>query len=199
MESICKKKILAVEGKDCVGFFNAFLEYLKITDFEIYDIGGTCEFKDNLGALFKRRGFSDVEIFGIICDAENNDKSAFQRIQNILKNNDIKPPREKNRFFRGKPNIGIFIMSGNSNKGMLEDLCLKTVEKHPAMECVNNFANCVSKLQNPPKIVAKSKAQVYLAAMPKIVNSIGLGAKNGYWNFESKELFDLKKFMRKFE
>lgn len=86
-------------------------------------------------------------------------------------------------------------MPGNSDTGMLEDLCLKTVGEHPAMECVNAFIDCASGLNNPPKIMAKAKAQVFLAAMPKIANSVGVGAQKGYWNFNSDELDNLISFM----
>ena len=90
-----------------------------------------------------------------------------------------------NQFSDGNPRIGIFIMSGNSDTGMLEDLCLKTVGEHPAIECVNTFIDCASGLNNPPKIMSKAKAQAFLTAMPKIANSVGVGAQKGYWNLDS--------------
>ena len=78
---------------------------------------------------------------------------------------------------------------------MLEDLCLKTVEHHPAMRCVATFIGCVLELENPPNNIAKAKAQAFLAAMPRLVNSVGLGAQKGYWDFNSEELTDLKAFI----
>ena len=86
-------------------------------------------------------------------------------------------------------------MPGNSDAGMLEDLCLKTVEHHPAMHCVELFIDCISKLEKPPNNITKAKAQAFLAAMPKLANSVGVGAQKGYWNFNSEELTDLKSFI----
>ena len=86
-------------------------------------------------------------------------------------------------------------MPGNSDAGMLEDLCLKTVENHPAMGCVQPFTSCISELEESPNNIVKAKAQAFLAAMPELANSVGVGAQKGYWNFKSEELTDLKSFI----
>ena len=83
-------------------------------------------------------------------------------------------------------------MPGSSENGMLEDLCLKTVKDNPAMKCVNSFIDCAKGLGEPPKNIAKAKAQAYLAAMPKILSSVGIAAQKGYWDLDSIELHDLK-------
>ncbi len=80
---------------------------------------------------------------------------------------------------------------------MLEDLCLKTVSKHPAMKCVDQFADCVGHLPDPPKVMAKARAHAFLAAMPKLIESVGRAAEAKYWDFESGELAELRKFLAK--
>ena len=194
-EIIRKKKVIAVEGRDEVNFFNALLKHERITDFEIRDVGGKQQFKNKLPALVRMSGFTDVEILAVVSDADNDANAAFESIRNILKKEKLKPPVQINQFSGGTPKIGIFIMPGNSDAGMLEDLCLKTVENHPVMNCVNPFIDCISKLEKSPNNMAKSKAQAFLAAMPKLANSIGVGALKGYWDFDSEELTDLKSFI----
>lgn len=192
---IREKKVLAVEGKDEVNFFEALLKHLGIAGFEIRDVGGKDQFKKKLPALVHTSGFSDVEVLVVVRDAEGDADAAFDSVRNVLRDQRLEPPDRINQFSNGNPRIGVFIMPGNSDTGMLEDLCLKTVGEHPAMECVNAFIDCASGLNNPPKIMAKAKAQVFLAAMPKIANSVGVGAQKGYWNFNSDELNDLRSFM----
>jgi hypothetical protein len=194
-EIIRQKKVIAVEGKDEVNFFNALLRDIGITDFEIRDVGGKQQFKNKLPALVRMSGFSDVEVLAIIRDADNDANAAFKSISNILRKEGLKPAPEVAQFSEGRPKIGIFIMPGNSDAGMLEDLCLKTVENHPAMDCVRPFANCISELEESPNNIVKAKAQAFLAAMPELANSIGVGAQKGYWNFKSEELTDLKSFI----
>ncbi|MEA1866346.1 MAG: DUF3226 domain-containing protein [Euryarchaeota archaeon] len=195
MKSIREKTVLAVEGKDEVNFFDALLRYLEITGFEIRDVGGKSRFKDKLPALVKMSGFSDVEALAVIRDADKDANAAFDSVRYVLTKEGLEPPARMNWFSDGNPVIGIFIMPGDSDRGMLEDLCLRTVKDHPAMECVDIFVDCVSELADPPKTLEKAKTQAFLASMPTIVNSIGLGAQKGYWNFDSSELSDLVSFI----
>jgi len=252
-----KNKLLLVEGKDEVNFFEAFLSYLNIliyeittvsikklendlidttkltsllnrsfqweelnkilkdlkfkpyeinkiieetvkkSEIQIEDAGGIYQFKNSFNDLIKNQGFKNVNIIGIIRDAEDNADRAFQSICNIIKNYQLEPPSKVKEFSRGKPAIGIFIIPGNSDRGMLEDLCLETVADTPAMACVNPFMECIKKLSPSIKNVSKAKSQAFLASMPEIVNSIGLGAKKDYWNFEADVLNDLKIFIDK--
>jgi len=192
---IREKKVLAVEGKDEVNFFDALLKHSRIAGFDIRDVGGKDKFKEMLPVLVKVRGFSDIEVLVVVRDADNDPDAAFDSVRDVLNGQKLDPPDHMNQFSDGNPRIGVFIMPGNSDTGMLEDLCLKTVEEHPAMECVNAFIDCASGLKYPPKIAAKAKAQAFLAAMPKIVSSVGVGAQKGYWNLDSDELDNLRSFI----
>jgi hypothetical protein len=193
---ICQKKVLAVEGKDEVEFFKALLKHVGITGFEISDVGGKDKFKTKFPALVRRTGFSDVEVLAVIRDADNDAEGAFKSIRDILRKEGFEPPEDHNRFSHSKPKIGIFIMPGNSDTGMLEDLCLETVKNHPAMDCVNTFIACVSHLDAAPGNLAKAKAQAFLAAMRNIVNSVGVAAQKHYWDFDSVALKEIKAFLK---
>ncbi len=206
---ITSKKILVVEGKDEINFFDSLLKYLNITDYQIEEGGGKNQFHKKIPALKLRAGFiqadgtSFVTHLAIIRD--KNGDNALGSVREILKKEDFIPPENHGQFSNGKPKVGIFIMPGNTIEGtMLEDLCLKTVENHPAMECVNKFASCVSKLPKFPKNISKSKAtvfkaQVFLATQPDSIDSVGLGAQKHYWDFESAALDELKEFLKNLE
>jgi len=205
--SIKSKKVLVVEGKDEENFFNALLRHINITDFDIRDVGGKDQFSKKLPALLKTSGFflpdgsSRVTHLAIIRDKEED--KAFESIANIIRKESLEPPDKHAGFSNDTPKVGIFIMPGETVVGtMLEDLCLKTVENHKAMTCVNEYASCISALEPTPKNMPKAKvqvfkAQVFLAAQPEIVDSVGLGAQKKYWDFESSTLDELKKFLIK--
>jgi len=205
LSSINSKKVLAVEGKDEINFFNALLKHIGITDIDIREVGGKRQFNKKLPALVSARGFyladgsSFVTHLAIIRDKDED--SAFESIATIVEETDLEPPKKHSAFSNGTPKVGIFIMPGEAIDGtMLEDLCLKTVEKHKAMPCVNEYASCISALEAIPKNIPKAKvqvfkAQVFLAAQPEIVDSVGLGAQKKYWDFESSALDELKKFL----
>lgn len=197
---ITSKKIIAVEGSDDDKFIDALLRYVNIKDFDIRFVGGTGEFQNKLPSLKKTSGFyhpsgsSFVTHLAIIRDENGDD--AFTSIANILRREGFVPPESHGQFSDANPKVGIFIMPGKTIEGkMLEDLCLKTVENHPAMKCVNAFYSCVNTLEKKPKNIAKAKAQAFLAAQPELANSVGVGAQKSYWDFESSALDELKNFL----
>lgn len=197
MKNITHKKVLAVEGKDECNFFEALLDDMSITEYQIYDIGGKREFKNKIPALVKTSDldFDKVEVFAIIRDADDNHEGAFESISSIVKKTGLKEPLKVETFGDGNPKVGIFIMPGNSENGMLEDLCLQTVEDKPVMKHVNHYIDSVQKIEDGPKIIAKAKAQVYLASKPVTVYSVGLGAQKKYWDFTSGALDGVKQFL----
>lgn len=207
--SITSKKVIVVEGKDEKNFFDSLLRYLNINDFQIEEVGGKNQFKDKLPALKLRPGFFQADgsslVTHLVVIRDQNGDNALSSIKEILKKEGFTPPDNHGQFSKDHPKVGIFIMPGETVEGtMLEDLCLKTVEDHPAMDCINEFASCVSKLETTPKNISKSKtavfkAQVFLAAQPESVDSVGLAAKKHYWNFDSPALDELKHFLKNIE
>jgi hypothetical protein len=106
---------------------------------------------------------------------------------------------------------GVFIMPGNSEEGMLEDLCLGTVTDHPVSACVDVYISCLyDNLEHEkqdiskdpykhyfPKNEAKTKMHTFLASMNKFVPSLGIAAKKGYFDLDSGILNDIKFFLQK--
>ena len=199
--TIYKTKILVVEGKDEEKFFGALLNHMGIRDYQIIEVGGKGEFRNTLPAFVKTSGFSNVSILAIIRDADTNATRAFQSIRDILRRNDIKPslqlPTRANVLTNGNPRIGIYIMPGNSSSGMLEDLCLQTVQNHPSIGCLDQYITCVQEIDGLPQpgIISKAKTQAFLAVKPEIAKDVGVGALKGYWNFDSDVLDGLKVFI----
>lgn len=198
-EEIRNKKMLVVEGKDDIGFFATILCKLNISGVYVTCIEGKNRFEDRLPDLKKRPGFSNLTHLGVIRDKDTD--CAFESIANILRNKMgfLNIPSQNGQFMAGNPRIGIFIMPGDSVDGKsIEDLCLKMVERHPAMKCVNEFATCIKGLKEKPKNMSKAKVQSFLACQPEIVNSLGRGAEEGCWNFNSPALDELNSFLNNF-
>jgi len=192
---IKNKKLIVVEGKDDVGFFVGFLDHVGTQDFLVWGIGGKDEFNNELPSLAKVPGFSEITHLVVIRD--RNGEDAFDSVVNILtrKMGFSNVPSKPGEFSEGHPQIGIFIMPGEIEGCMLEDLCLKIVENHPAMKCVNEFSSCISQLESPPKNLSKARVQAFLASQSEVVNTIGIGAHKGYWDFNSSSLMELKQFL----
>jgi hypothetical protein len=192
-----KKRLLVVEGKDEVNFFEKLFEHINILDsVDIRSSEGKDKFKDLMQGFKITTGYKSIEKIAVIRDADENAKDAFKSVTGGLEKIGLQSPKRPVEFSSGTPSVGVFIMPDNSSKGMLEDLCLESVKNHEAMRCVDDFIACSQKLQEGPKNISKAKVQVFIAAKPGIVNSIGLAAQRGYWNFNSEKLQPLIQFLK---
>ena len=196
-------KILAVEGKDEFYFFEKLLKVKGINNIQVIDIGGKEQFKVKFPLLCNAEGFLNVNTIGIVRDAEENKaSSAFQSICNILKRNSIPSPKSMNTIDTSFVDditfkVGVFIMPNNIDSGMLEDLCLESVENENVFQCIEQYFDCLKEVNlDSEKInVSKSKVLTYLATKKPIVNTLGLAAQKGYWDFSSSCFDDVKKFL----
>ena len=168
---------------------------MAISNYYVRPVYGKDNFLKSLPALPAIRGFSRLTHLAIIRDKDMN--HAFESVANSIIKMGREPPSKHGTFTNGKPRIGVFVVPGETVEGtMLEDLCLKTVEGQPRMRCVNEFSTCVKELSDPPRnISSKSKVLAFLVSQAETVNSIGLGAEKGFWDFESAHLDELKTFL----
>lgn len=208
--SISLPKVLLVEGKDEVKFFGAFLAHLNIVGVQPIEVGGKDKFPIEFPTLTKDPNFRIVNTVAIIRDADQNVKAVFDSVSYLLNQHKFPVPSAIGEIATSsKMKVGVFVMPGNKETGMLEDLCMKTVSSHPATQCVDSFMGCLSRVLVPnstpsikesakhyfPKVPAKAKAQAFLAAMHEIVPSVGIAAEKGYWDFEHVALSELKSFL----
>lgn len=197
---IVSKKLLAVEGKDECNFFEALLKFEGLAGIQVVPIGGKDKFQFELPLLMKLEGFRNIETIGFIRDAENlNADAAFKSICQMLRHNNLPAPNALNELSNSKPNIGVFIMPDNQHQGTLESLCLRSLEGRKILDCINDFLSCFySELGQSEKErfnEPKSRVLSYLAARVPIVNSLGLAALNGHWDFKHPCFDELKKFL----
>lgn len=209
-QKLTKTKAILVEGKDEQNFFQALFKHIKKDDVEIIQINGKENLKTELPAFLKRPDFK-ITSYAIIVDADTNHDNTFQSINNLLKKHKQPVPTKANEHAKsGEKQVGIYIMPGNLDNGMLEDFCLKTVGEHPAMPCLEKYFLCLEKVlvkksendeKSPhkfyfPKNVSKAKALGFLAALHESFSSVGVAALNGYWNFDHSSLQELKEFLQ---
>jgi len=193
MNQIKKSKLIAVEGSDEVNFFKAMFKHLEIVDIQIENFEGKTNFDAKIKAIKNVPGFRNVKSFALIRDADNlPPHSAFDSIKSSLNSVNLPKPEFINEFTNTTPSIGVFIMPGNSEEGMLEDLCLEPIKLYPVNECIDTFIDCS---ETEVTNLAKSKTLCYLATKSPLVNSLGLGALKGHWDLDSPVFDELKKFL----
>jgi len=193
-------KLLLVEGDTPMHFCEALLCQLGLDQqIEIRNFRGVGDFKTFLINLADTDAFKQVVTsVGVLRDAETQPVAvARQSVADALTAAGLTSQRV--------PPIrtSIFILPDNTNPGMIETLCLQAVANEPSLApvhaCVEEFFNCLVR-QNIPlpglPVVAKNRAQVYLAAHKETQMFPGIAAYHGRWPWGNPAFALLKDFFR---
>ncbi len=197
---ILSTRILAVEGNDECGFFEALLETMRISNVQTFDIGGKDKFKIELPLLVNAENFGSVTDLALVRDAEKEGvTAAFGSVISTMGKHGLPiPQRPMEIATDGKRRTSVFIMPDNSNLGMLEDLCLKSVIGTPTYECVDSFVECFSEYlaHNGERFnESKARVQAFLCSRVPIANRLGIAAKMGHWDLAADCFGDIKTFL----
>lgn len=160
-----REHLLFVEGQDEENFFGAFLEELGIGHIQIVPVGGRSKMKDYVTVAEMESGFGAVKGVGVVQDADRDPEEAKDSIRNALSSADPPAPEEVAQFTDGNPSTGMMVLPGHGERGMLEDLCLQSVEDGNILDCVDHYFDCVENHQDElPRNLAKARMRVFLAS-----------------------------------
>lgn len=184
---------LLVEGRDTDVFINALLQHLSLIGVQVHNFGGVEQLSRFLKTFIASPGFHQiVKSLGIIRDAEKSTGSARQSVHDILRQVNLPLPDQK-----GTPQTSVYIFPDNKNSGMLETLCLTSVQNDPAIICIERYMECLEKQQLHISNPEKAKVQAFLASRLKFVAHLGEAANKGYWQWENTAFAELKQFLKR--
>ena len=189
---------LLVEGNDQRNFFEAFIAHLSLADIQIQNFGGVNELRAFLLALVNAPGFRDiVQSVGIVRDAETSAQDALQSVRSSLDNAGLSVPNRPGDRTGSNPAATVLILPGNSRPGMLETLLNETLVNTPEEACINAFFNCVEAI---PAVsinnLDKARAYAYLTTKPNPHHSVGMAAKQSYWDLNHPVFNRVRQFLR---
>ena len=184
---------LLVEGNDQRNFFEAFIEHLSLDNIQIQNFGGVNELRGFLLVLVNAPGFREiVQSVGIVRDAETSAQDALQSVQSSLSNARLPMPNQPG----SSPAVTVLILPGNSRPGMLETLLNETLADTQEEACIDAFFNCVEaipavSINNPDK----ARAYAYLTTKPNPHHSVGMAAKQRYWDLDHDVFDQVRQFL----
>lgn len=188
---------LLVEGRDSEGFFKALSRHLGLTNVQIQDFGGVNDLRNFLRAFVTGPDFSLVTSIGIVRDAEDSSRRAFESVQGSLKGAGLPVPQAAGQLLGDRPAVAVMILPGANRAGMLETLLNETLCGDQVQACIDDFFRCVEEhCGEPVRRLHKARAHAYLATKPDPHLSVGFAAKRGYWDLEHKSLEPLRAFLR---
>lgn len=194
---IDKPKLVIGEGKEEVAFFSALLRHLKLEDIKIGEYGGKGELGGFIRKLTKFSGFNDLVSLGVTCDADNSFERTFQSVQSALRNASLSVPDRPLEMAGEKPQIYIFVLPDNESPGMLEDLCLRSVQNDRGMKCVDDFMKCVvDHAKREPSPDAKARVHAWLASQDRPDLQLGVAAESGIWPLGGEAFTRIGDFLR---
>jgi len=185
------KTIKLVLGPLCGGF--------EIQGFQPLDFGSKDNFRNFLEDVSLLPGFAEkVKTVAIIRDAETNAAAMFKSTCEALSSFGLPFPRAPGEITDGPPAVGIFIVPDNKADGMIETLCLRSVDNDPAFPCLDQFFECVKgRLKELPSNMHKARAQTFLATRKEVDYHVGRAADNGVWPFDHEAFAEVRDFLAK--
>ncbi len=201
---ITSNTVMLIEGNDEIKFFNAFLSHMGMTpgtEMQTRSVRGKENFREELPAFLNDPNFSRVTAYAIVRDADMNAMDALRSIRDLLRNMQQPCPENHASFaYNDDPTlkVGIFIITGNTTSGMLEDLCLRSVLNHSIFPHVIDFVTKINETMGDqaPNNQSKAKVQAFLSGMHKTVPHLGVAAMKHYWPFDDEAFDELRYFIK---
>ena len=186
---------LLVEGKDAQNFFEAFVRRLSLSDIEVQDFGGVNQFRQFLAAFVNESDFGTVRSIGVVRDAEQSACGAFQSVRDALEHFNLGAPQHPGESTSENPSVGVLILPGDGQPGMLETLLCRTFTRHPLNRCIDDFLQCAEESGRRVQRHDKARAHAWLATQPLPHVSVGVAAQKGYWDLDHQALDAVRQFL----
>ncbi len=167
---ITEPNLLLVGGNEDVFFFKALMKYQKLQNVQIINVKGTSNFEPILKAISSSPRFKTTVIsLSVVRDADTNSDLTFKCVADALESANLPVPEFALVPKGENPHVTVMILPEEGEPGMLEDLCLKSVEADPAMFCVKQYCQCLQqKCPSLPKNTSKAKVHVFLASRKEV-------------------------------
>lgn len=189
-------KFVFCEGKDDVAVVRGLAAHLGLS-LEVEEYGGKNKVSLLLQGLRTRPEFvqGKIEAIAILRDADEDASATFTSVRSALIQNSFEAPDAAGDFKQSSMRVGIFIV-GVNGKGMIEDLCLKSVADRPEFPCVDDYFSCITEKSGRTPFSSKAKVRVWMASQADHEFHVGKAAAHGYWPWESPAFDSLKNFLK---
>jgi hypothetical protein len=196
--SLGSDRLLLCEGKSTILVLGPLGRRHEIQGFQPLDFGSKDNFENFLRDVVLLPGFAtQVHTIGVVRDAETDAKAAFASVRNALLTLDLPAPDAPGQIAKGNKRVGVFIMPDNMEPGMIETLCMQSVDADPAFVCIDQFFKCLDEhMPNGPSNRDKARAQAFLATRRDVDYHIGRAADRGVWNLDHEAFVPLVDFLR---
>ena len=198
--NIERPKQVIVEGVDDVRVMEALCEHLGVDDVQLVPCGGYNSLRQFLRVFRADPDFRQVRSLAVVVDADDNLEGRRQGVTDALASVGLpKPQRPLEPVSDSMLTAAYLVVPHDAPGTMMEDVCLNSVAGDPAMECVEQYLECVNRANMPgPRQVwvSKARAHAFLASRDRPDLRLGEAAERGLWRFESEAFRPLIDLLR---
>ena len=189
-------KQVFVEGNDEVRLFGALAQHLGISDVQINQYRGRDNLRPFLKAIPLLDGFENINSLAVVADANSNRNGTEQRIHAALSAANLPSPRRPLEVLaQDKVRVCYLVVPHGADSGMIEDVCLDSVQADPAIDCVERYFECIEQtnVRGPREVwLAKARLHAFLASRERPDLRLGEAADAGIWDFGADAFRPLK-------
>ena len=164
------QKLLLVEGADDRRLFGALAGDLGIDGIVVESYNGKPNLGNDLANRVRSPNFRSYSSIGIVRDADDDARSAFDSVIGSLRRANLPTPSAPNSSATQRNlRIAVLIIPPSERRGELEDMCLHSIEDTAEYACVDAYISCLETIGRPisDNRLAKAKVHTYLAAGPE--------------------------------
>jgi hypothetical protein len=192
-------KLVLCEGKDDIAVVEGLCLHSKITGLNLEEYKGRDRLPEVVCSLPIRPEFArgELESLAILIDAEKDRDASFQKVRDLVKKAFDVVVAKPGVFAGSKPRVAGFVVCDDSGRGMLEDVCLKSVSGRADHKCMEEYFKCLSEKMGRKDFHPKAKFKAWLASQIDFnIRAVGLAATGGYLPWENEAFDDLREFLK---
>ena len=192
-------KQVLVEGVDDYRIFSKLVENVDISEVQIQSYGGFQKLRPFLKNFVALSGFDSVRSLAVVADANSSRLDREKSIRHALSDRNLPSPSAPLQVSSdSKLQVAYLVIPHHRDSGMIEDVCLDSVSADPAMQCVDEYFECISQANTPgPRETWMSKAKVHAFLSSREDPSLRLGEaeQRGAWSLESDAFRPLRELL----
>jgi hypothetical protein len=191
-------KLVLCEGKDDIAVVEGLCLHSKITGLTLEQYGGRDRLQEVVCKLPIRPELTrgELESLAVLIDAEKDRDASFQKIRDIIRKTFDVIVENPGVFAGSKPRVAGFVVCDDNGRGMLEDVCLKSISDRPEHTCMEEYFKCLTERTGQKDFHPKAKFKAWMASQTEFDFRVGLAAGRGYLPWENKAFDGLREFLK---
>ena len=174
----------------------ALVRHLGISDIQVIQYKSKYNLRTFLRTFTALSGFASVKSLAVVADVNSNRNGAEDRIRDALSAVNLPSPREPLKLLsQDNMRVCYLVVPHEAESGMIEDVCLDSVQADPAIDCVDQYFECIKQtnVRGPREVwLAKARLHAFLASRERPDLRLGEAADAGIWDFEADAFRPLK-------